>query len=386
MANRISLARDLERGRAWFEARGKKMPTTKKEYDAFVKSEVEAARELGPLRNAIAMNSFLTGDSDKKNSLLYAYEPSQYEGRGRAAVAFGDPDTAHHVAVCVPGLGSQVSKIDEVGGDAAALYEASKRADPTHDRAVIAWQGYDAPQLGVEDPLGVAHQDKALAGAHLLNRDVSAIAATRAGAGKLTVVGHSYGSTTTGLALQRDGMGARIDQAVLLGSPGVGGSAKTVADLGMSGDRVFVGSASRDLVTTGFQYLGHDPANEDFGATRFDAESPDRKPAGASLQDHSRYYERVSEPAKPDQDKTGEASGSTGAGSKGQKQIEKYSESLYSMGMIATGRGGELEGEGLTAPGRKTHVVSTPHGGFTSSIDPEWQRHPERYKFKEPAR
>ena len=66
--------------------------------------------------------------------------------------------------------------------------------------------------------------------------------------GKLTVVCHSYGSTTTCLALQREGM--TVDQVALIGSPGVGGEATTVADLHLNRSQVFVGSASRDLVTS----------------------------------------------------------------------------------------------------------------------------------------
>lgn len=36
----------------------------------------------------------------------------------------------------------------------------------------------------------------------------------------------------------------------LIGSPGVGGTARTVADLHLDASRVFVGSASKDLITT----------------------------------------------------------------------------------------------------------------------------------------
>jgi pimeloyl-ACP methyl ester carboxylesterase len=92
--------------------------------------------------------------------------------------------------------------------------------------------------------------------------------------GMLTVVGHSYGSTTTGLALQRENLD--VDQVVLIGSPGVGGEARTVADLGLDRSQVFVGSARRDPVTTFPDSLGEDPSEEVFGATRFKAESVER--------------------------------------------------------------------------------------------------------------
>lgn len=122
----------------------------------------------------------------------------------------------------------------------------------------------------------------------------------------VTVIGHSYGSTTVADAFANSGM--RADDAILLGSPGtdVAGSA---ADFNLDGGQVYIGDASTDPVgwlgqmgntlpgelndslgnmvgpTAG---LGADPAFEDFGATRFRAEVP-----GADMidpSDHSYYY------------------------------------------------------------------------------------------------
>ena len=42
---------------------------------------------------------------------LYIYEPAAYGGDGRVAVALGDLDTAEHVAVAVPGMGTEASRI-----------------------------------------------------------------------------------------------------------------------------------------------------------------------------------------------------------------------------------------------------------------------------------
>ena len=81
----------------------------------------------------------------------------------------GNPDTATNIAVCVPGLESRVSKMDQIGGDAYALYRESLAADPAHQTAVIAWQGYDAPEFS-----NVMFQDHADAGARLLAADVAA--------------------------------------------------------------------------------------------------------------------------------------------------------------------------------------------------------------------
>ena len=166
------------------------------------------------------------------------------------------------------------------------------------------------------------------AGARLLAADVNAVRVTHAGAvGTLTVIGHSYGSTTTGLALQRDHM--QVDQVALIGSPGVGGDAQTVAGLHLLPSQVCVGAASRDIVTMahalsddilGTDTLGANPALDAFGATAFKAESVNRG-FDLALSDHSRYYDAAGQ-----------------------------SESLYALADIATGHGDRLGADGIVGP------------------------------------
>ena len=163
--------------------------------------------------------------------------------------------------------------------------------------------------------------------------------------GTLTVVGHSYGSTTTGLALQREHLD--VDQGALIGSPGVGGGARTVADLHLDASRVFVGSASKDLITTLPDGLGEDPSEEVFGATRFNAVSVQRG-YDRQISDHSRYYD-----------------------------VGSQSESLYSLADIVTGHGGRLGQDGMLAQPR--HIATG--GAFTGlapepMVDPESSRTP----------
>jgi pimeloyl-ACP methyl ester carboxylesterase len=280
-------------------------------------------------------------------TLLMAYEPGVYGGKGRAAIAFGDPDHADNVAFCVPGLLSSVDKIGDLAGDALNLNGQAFQADPRHKTAIIAWQGYDAP-----DVFSVASEDSAERGARLLAADVNAMRTTHAGAiGKLTVVGHSYGSTTTGLALQREGM--KVDQVALIGSPGVGGEATTVADLHLNRSQVFVGSASRDLVTSITtilpinDFLGLDPSLDTFGATRFKAESVKRGDNNNTA-DHSLYYDAFNE-----------------------------SESLYALADIVSGHGDRLGQDGMLAQPRHIEVVPTGEGRSTAvTRDPEDLRAP----------
>ena len=62
----------------------------------------------------------------------------------------------------------------------------------------------------------------------------------------MTVIGHSYGSTTVADAFAGSGMHA--NDAVLLGCPGTD-LARSAADFNLDGGNVYVGSASTDPVS-----------------------------------------------------------------------------------------------------------------------------------------
>jgi hypothetical protein len=174
-----------------------------------VLARVEGATGMSVVEVRQAMNVSRQVGRVENGAKLLAYLPGAYGGKGRAAIAFGDVDSADDIAFCVPGLLSSLDNIQNVTGDALHLYNEARQADPGRRTAVIAWQGYDAP-----DYLNVASQNAAEQGARLLAADVNAMRTTHAGAiGILTVVGHSYGSTTTGLALQREHLD--VDQAIL---------------------------------------------------------------------------------------------------------------------------------------------------------------------------
>jgi pimeloyl-ACP methyl ester carboxylesterase len=285
MANRILLDQDIEE----LEKRKAAGLATEEELRALAGAKA-VRQQLGRVESGIDP---VTGEP--LTAQLLIYDPRAFGGDGRAAIVVGDLDTAQNVAVAVPGLTSDVPDyMDNLTGNALNLYGEARRAAPGESTAVVGWMGYDAP-----DGITVGSDDEAEAGAKLLAGDVRDIQTGRAGnPPHLTVVGHSYGSTTTGLAASREGM--RVDDLVLIGSPGAG-HANTAGDLHMDPDHVYVGSNSSDTVTYrtrttfGWDPLGQDPAGDEFGATRFQAEAPDRNPAVPGIADHSKYYDPGSE-------------------------------------------------------------------------------------------
>jgi len=171
-----------------------------------------------------------------------------------AAIAAGDPFTASHVAVTTPGLNTSLrASIGAMTREAAELRREARRQLIAAGRseqtvAAVAWIGYDAPQIPAFDGLpgfgglvanaagvhDVSHAAVADAAAADLARFYARIQAGRAVPAHLTAIGHSYGSLTTGLALQRS---THVDDAVFYGSPGV--RASTPAQLNLRPGHVF---------------------------------------------------------------------------------------------------------------------------------------------------
>lgn len=137
-----------------------------------------------------------------------------------AAVAVGDVDAADHVAVFTPGMNTTVASslshhddsMSRLQQEALTQLAAAGREESV---AAVAWLGYEAPQGLVQ----AISRSRADAGAESLASFFDGIAASRADDPHVTALGHSYGSTTTGLALQRTSV---ADDAVFFGSPGLG--------------------------------------------------------------------------------------------------------------------------------------------------------------------
>ncbi|WP_131827818.1 alpha/beta hydrolase [Mycolicibacterium fortuitum] len=273
---------------------------------------------------------------------LTKYDPEAFGGKGAAAIAIGNPDTADNTTVKVSGLTTSVKAGSLDNPDPVNLYnETSRAAGEGKANAVVMWMGYDAP-----DDQAVAVPNMARHGAELLAADVGALQENhQRGPSHLTVIGHSYGSTTVADAAA--GYGMRVDDIVLIGSPGTD-LAKSAADFHLPPNgHLYVGAASTDPVTYLSREhmtapglgLGTDPSIDGYGSTRFHAESSLRD----YTTDHSRYF-------------------------------EKYSESLYNMADIASGHGDQLQQHGMTAEHRSDHWYAKVPVGIpgTPFVLPAW--------------
>jgi hypothetical protein len=244
---------------------------------------------------------------------LYLYDPAAFEGDGAVEISAGDLGTADDIALTVPGLGSDGQSAPYQAERALTIYESTRYLDGDHSVASLFWIGYDAPDnLPWEgegwDAAGVLGEDMAAGGGDRLADMLDGLRDSRDGdPAHLTVIGHSYGSTTLGHAAHDHGVPA--DDLVVVGSPGLGGDTDHAADLGIDPDHVWAGANSRDpianlgnhgwlsLEALGGAGLGDDPAEDDFGAQRFEAESTTRADDDGlgALEDHSKYFDHDTE-------------------------------------------------------------------------------------------
>ncbi|WP_243794069.1 alpha/beta hydrolase [Saccharopolyspora gloriosae] len=183
--------------------------------------------------------------------------------RTKAAVGIGDVDTADHVSVFTPGMDSSVeggSLGDYDRSMDMLAQDAQSQSDQYGDGgevATVTWLGYEAPQLSETlDPSdSVASSAPAKRGAEDLADFYRGINESRTDDPNLVAMGHSYGSTTTGYALQEEGTG--VDAALTLGSPGVG--TPSVGEINLPEDRFYNLESGWDVVAD-LGHFGGDPS------------------------------------------------------------------------------------------------------------------------------
>ncbi len=154
---------------------------------------------------------------DRERKLLVCDRSGE---RLKVAIGIGDFGTAEHIGVFVPGMGTTVrgsllnyvTKSEGLNTTAQGLRKSSY--------ATVAWLGYDAP-LSIPN---VANTHRANAGADRLVNFLEGLRVIPRNSQEklhLTLLGHSYGSTTSGIAASHVQPNV-VDDLVLFGSPGSG--------------------------------------------------------------------------------------------------------------------------------------------------------------------
>ncbi|WP_436529458.1 alpha/beta hydrolase [Actinoplanes sp. HUAS TT8] len=207
------------------------------------------------------------------------------KGTGHAAVAVGDPDTARHTAMLIPGVSTDLGSMTGQIGRADQIRRAAGRI-AGDEVSVIAWLGYDPPQLD-STVVTAAGSARAQEGATNLSSFVNGLRASHdAGPVHMTAIGHSYGSVVVGDATS-GGHRLAVDDVVAVGSPGM--DVQRASDLSVGAGHVWAGAAEDDPIAspdTAIPRVGKDmeilialahgvePHQEAFGANVFVTDTP----------------------------------------------------------------------------------------------------------------
>lgn len=240
---------------------------------------------------------------------LLVLEPGNLGDNVRAAIAIGDVDNAQHVATLVPGMTTTCRDTGKLNVEFAKnlKWAAETYGRPTDGSvAAIAWMGYDAPP----DPFtsgnfSVTSTDKAKVGAEKLNGFATGIHSWRSERGldvHQTIIPHSYGSTTAGIAMRDIGEGV-VDDLVYTGSPGAGVS--SVGTLGVDPDHTWVSATPHLDAVQGMgpdETFGRDPKElEGIGHLSGDTsggEGYKKGPFHLPNANHSSYFHKPETDAK----------------------------------------------------------------------------------------
>ncbi|SDE43641.1 alpha/beta hydrolase [Glycomyces harbinensis] len=236
--------------------------------------------ELGELQtqydNATALQAALNAGSDSGEPLLLIDFDTSNDGT--AVVSVGDPDTAHHTAVYVPGTTSDLGGIGGLVGDASTLQADAERFGIDGEKtAVVMWLDYDAPDNAVpvtqDGPFAPEawRDDQALDSRSGLNSFLEGVDAAHGGDAHTTLIGHSYGTVATGATAAEYQIAA--DQIIDIASPGL--MVGTAEELSVGGDDVWSTRAEDDVIelAVGTGAMGADPTSTEFGGNVFDAEA-----------------------------------------------------------------------------------------------------------------
>ncbi|CAL9425536.1 hypothetical protein SUDANB145_01939 [Streptomyces sp. enrichment culture] len=221
------------------------------------------------LNNLTVLNDRLEeSDSAPKGKELYLLGYDSKDD-GRAIIAMGNPDTAAHTGILVPGTNTTMESVPGQVARIGTLQSAAEARSDGESVAMVTWLGYDAPEASATDFNSVGGTGRAEDAAPDLRQFVAGTRAAHDGSpSHTTVLGHSYGSTVVGAAAA-GGAGLGADDVVVVGSPGM--TVDEAADLQMDPEHVWIGGAEDDPVINHLSdyTLGRDPMLGGFGGNNF---------------------------------------------------------------------------------------------------------------------
>ena len=282
---------------------------------ARVESDLAAYEKIrSTLANGISLEEYQHGKQGDPVSLLTLQDDGR---RVKAAVAQGDVDHAKHIGTLVPGIGTTVEGgLDTYFRETGNLRQAAAAQGnmPLKDVATVAWLGYDAPgEANVSNAGDIASPKLAQEGSDRLAGFLTGMHASRqfgAGDAHMTLVGHSYGSTTSGMAATKVKPGV-IDDLALCGSPGMGTDdahnyhvdqnhlwvsgvpqGDSVQGMGASGIGA-VGHLGKNPMDadSGFTHLSDDAT----GSSKYNPNAPVSLPINWNFDNHSVYLDEGTE-------------------------------------------------------------------------------------------
>ena len=225
---------------------------------------------------------------------------------GQLVEVLGDLINAEHIVILVPGMTNELANFEtQIRPRSVALLDELQRQAPRTKVAVIAWLGYDSPDLSFTGLLQARASGRAKVGAESLGVDLATIRGLNSKA-HMTIIGHSYGAVVLGQAMKRGLDRKGVSDVIVLGSPGM--DANNRKDLGSPKISLWASKATvktripvpiplpipvpfpvvRHVTVDPISFApahGEDPSAKGFGAKRFSSDG---------TKSHGAYFDRGS--------------------------------------------------------------------------------------------
>ncbi len=246
--------------------------------------------------DAIQRRFDMTGSGGLPEAYLLGFDPEGEGNDGKVILANGNPDTADHTAIYVPGTGTLLQDIEKDTNRAVDLWREADKFTQGEKVSTITWFDYDAPLQAKPFDKGGGLFPEAMSdefaekGAPNLQGFLDGSRAAHQAAsgpnnfGHTTLMGHSYGTTLIGDAAKTRGWPEGplpVDDVIAVGSPGM--QADHAADLGIRSGHMWAmkGGGDDELVRAGGKYvagLGDNwtiPTDPEFGANILESDAAD---------------------------------------------------------------------------------------------------------------